>query len=66
MEGLKICKHCKEKINDESEMITCSSCRSTYHKECWSKCKCYIICPESEVSDYNLNEDNSEEKTFSE
>lgn len=66
MTEIKICSHCNQEIENEDKLILCASCQKPYHKECWTKCKCFINCGidnfqlEHSISNYS-NENISQE-----
>jgi len=54
----KLCSHCNQPIEDEENVILCASCQKPHHKECWTKCKCFINCngddDNDEIQNYNF------------
>ncbi|MCX6165512.1 MAG: hypothetical protein NTU73_11750 [Ignavibacteriae bacterium] len=57
----KICQFCQSKIKSKEDFITCPSCLSVYHIECWYENKgCAVY-----GCDYKLQNQENEQKIFS-
>jgi hypothetical protein len=56
----KICQFCQSKIKSKEDFITCPSCLSAYHIECWYENKgCAVY-----GCDYKLQNQENEQKIF--
>lgn len=56
----KICQFCQSKIKSKEDFITCPSCLSTYHIECWYENKgCAVY-----GCDYKLQNHENEQRIF--